>query len=314
VSRFGRPKPTGRFVGKSIANAARDREPGRDSPEGAKSGAAGNARVCLALPVSCSEMEPTPACSDLRAIPLDKAGTRSTLLQPGLTPDSAKRKTGVNSMKKRYAGLAVVLLSLAAFGVGNADEIYGVINPNGHAVWVDTTLMTFPMGGRLFVTTGWGSDSVLFDTFDFGEITGWPVQLKLLGRIDGSSDSTTFQTPARDSWYPFRGGTPPAPMAKFYSVASGVEESRFAIGPRQCLSVSPSVVTSQMTVRVEATGSAMVEVRDAVGNLVRTLNCTDGAATWSREDGFGRIVPEGIYFCRYATSDRVAVRKILVTH
>jgi hypothetical protein len=217
-------------------------------------------------------------------------------------------------MKKRYAGLVVVLLSLAAFGVGSADEFHGVINPNGHSVWVDTALVTFPMGGRLFVTAGWGSDSVLFDTFDFGNLTGWPVAVKLLGRIDGAHDSTTFASPVSDTWYPFRGGTPPSPMAMFYSTAVGVEESRFAIEPRQCLNVSPSLVTSQMTVRVEATGSAMVEVLDAVGNLVRTLICTDGTATWSREDGLGRLVPEGVYFCRYATSDKVAVRKVLVTH
>jgi hypothetical protein len=53
--------------------------------------------------------------------------------------------------------------------------------------------------------------------------------------------------------------------------------------------------------------------------LVRSLGCTAGAdgaatATWNREDEFGRLVPEGVYFCRYAASDVIAVRKIIVAH
>jgi len=61
----------------------------------------------------------------------------------------------------------------------------------------------------------------------------------------------------------------------------------------------------------------VVEIHDAVGKLIRTLICAAGAngaatATWNREDEFGRFVPEGVYFCRYAASDAGAVRKVLV--
>jgi hypothetical protein len=63
----------------------------------------------------------------------------------------------------------------------------------------------------------------------------------------------------------------------------------------------------------------VVVVHDAAGNVIRSLSCTaeaNGAATatWNREDEFGRLVPEGVYFCRYAASGVVAVRKVLVTH
>jgi hypothetical protein len=101
----------------------------------------------------------------------------------------------------------------------------------------------------------------------------------------------------------------------------GVEESKHGVAPLPSLDVSPSVVTGQMTVRLQhiGTGRQVVEIHDAVGNVVRSLGCkagTDGVATatWNREDEIGRLVPEGIYFCRYAVSDVIAVRKVLVAH
>jgi len=217
-------------------------------------------------------------------------------------------------MNRRCAGLVVVLMSLAAFGVGNAQQdVYGVIDPNTHTVWVDTAILQFPVMPIKVATPDWGSAPGALDTFYFGDFASWPTGIQTRGTVDGNPNASMFPSPVADTWYAFMGVTPPTPMAMFYGEV-GVEESRSATRPRQCLNVSPSVVTSQMTVRVEAAGNAMVEVLDAVGNLVRTLNCTDGAATWSREDGLGRLVPEGVYFCRYATSGEVAVRKVLVTH
>jgi flagellar hook assembly protein FlgD len=76
-----------------------------------------------------------------------------------------------------------------------------------------------------------------------------------------------------------------------------------------------------MTVRLQpvGTGRPAVEIHDAAGNLVRSLDCAmeaDGAATaaWNRDDDRGRRVPEGVYFCRYAAADVIAVRKVLVAH
>jgi len=101
----------------------------------------------------------------------------------------------------------------------------------------------------------------------------------------------------------------------------GVEESKPSAERLPRLSVSPSVVTRQMTVRLQPVGTSrqVVEIYDAVGNVVRSLDCiagTDGAATatWNREGEFGRLVPEGAYFCRYAAADVIAVRKVLVAH
>jgi len=109
------------------------------------------------------------------------------------------------------------------------------------------------------------------------------------------------------------------PGVKFYDSRYGVIEESKPVVER--LAVSPSVVTGQMAVRLQPVGTArpVVEIHDAVGNVVRSLDCTAGTsgaatATWNREDDHGRLVPEGVYFCRYAGADVIAVRKVLVAH
>lgn len=223
------------------------------------------------------------------------------------------------NMKKCCCRLALVVLSLVAFGVGNAGtSFHGVIDPNGHSVWIDTAIVTKPPRLDTFVTTGWGSDSVAIDTFDFPDLTGWPAMVTLRGTVDGIRLPYLFPAPVNGVWYNFMPTPPPFPQAMFYG-ETGVEESRSAIEPRPCLSVSPSVVTTQMTVRLQRAGPGrpVVEVLDAAGNLIRSLNLTAGAngfatATWHREDGLGHLVPDGIYFCRHAASGAVA--KVLVAH
>jgi hypothetical protein len=130
-----------------------------------------------------------------------------------------------------------------------------------------------------------------------------------------------FASPRPDTWYRLTYGGIIAPKAMFFNGSTNVEEPRSPTGQLQRPSVSPSVVTGQMTVRLQpvGTGRPVVEIHDAVGNVIRSLDCTAGAdgvatATWNREDEFGRLVPEGVYFCRYAASGVAAVRKVLVTH
>ena len=109
-------------------------------------------------------------------------------------------------MKKRCAGLAVVLMSLVAFGVGSAATPFrGVIDPNGHSIWVDSARVIFPSGTEIHITVGWGSDSVAVDTFDFPELSGWPAGIMLMGTLDGLPKNTTITTPESDTWYLIRG-------------------------------------------------------------------------------------------------------------
>lgn len=223
-------------------------------------------------------------------------------------------------MKKCCTGLAIILLSLAAFGVVNAQQdFHGVVDPTGHTVTVDTAIVTVMSVVETIATPGWGVGSSL-DTFDFPDLAKWPDSVVLLGTVDADSVRAGFPDPVRNTWYMFGSGGAAAARVMFYG-ATGVEEPRSAVEPRPCLNVSPSVVTTQMTVRLERPGPGrpVVEVFDAAGNLIRSLNCAAGAngfatTTWNREDGLGHLVPGGIYFCRYAAPGAAAVRKVLVAH
>jgi hypothetical protein len=218
-------------------------------------------------------------------------------------------------MKKRYTGLAVVLISLVAFGVANAD-FDGVLDQSTTVTSIDSVVMLSPE--RTFLTPGWGTTPM--DTWTFAGVP-LPGSITLHGTINGMpTHGPAIMNPMADTWYRVGMGVQ-APFVEFTNVQVGVEESKSAVGRVQCLAVSPSVVTEQMTVRLQPVGAGrpVVEIHDAAGNVIRSLNCTAGAsgaatATWNREDDFGRLVPEGVYFCRYAAAGVVAVRKVLVTH
>lgn len=222
-------------------------------------------------------------------------------------------------MKKRCAGLAVVVLLLVAFGIGNAQiAFWGVVDPNTYNVQVQTAIVFVSLTVDTFPTPEWGGTQV--DTTHIGDIDAWPDSVELISAIGPAPNVSMFRSPVPNTWYDFTVGSINKPRALFYSGAVNVEEPRSA-EPLQRLNVSPSVVTGQMTVRLRPAGPGRpaVEIHDAVGNVVRSLGCTAGAdgiatATWNREDGLGRLVPEGVYFCRYAASGVVAVRKILVTN
>jgi hypothetical protein len=216
-------------------------------------------------------------------------------------------------MKNRCAGLVVVLVSLAAFGVAYAD-FDGVIDPQTTVTRIDSVKLTSP--NLAFLTAGWGSH-LPYDTFRFTGVPTWPESITLYGTVNSIPANTLIPNPKPDTWYRVGMGAV-ASLVEFYS-HYGVEESKPAVAPLPRLAVSPSVVTGQMTVRLLPVGTSrpVVWIHDAVGNVVRSLDCTAGTdggatATWNREDDHGRLVPEGVYFCRYAGADVIAVRKVLV--
>jgi len=217
-------------------------------------------------------------------------------------------------LKKHYAGLAVVLISLVAFGVANADFI-GVIDPRTTVTRIDSLVTTSP--DMVFPTVGWGTHTPM-DTFTFTGVS-FPATITMHGTVQGFPVHKLFTHPQPDTWFPVSMGVVTSYV--WWHGDVGVAESKSGAEARQRLVVSPSVVTGQMTVRLQpvGTGSAVVDIHDAAGNVIRSLNCTAGAsgtatATWNREDDFGRLVPEGVYFCRYAAAGAAAVRKVLVTH
>jgi len=226
-------------------------------------------------------------------------------------------------MKNRCAGLVIVLFSLVATGIGNPYENFGaVIEPGTTVTEVDSVKLLSP--DMTFLTPGWGSE-IPADTFVFTVgFPPWPETIRICGTVNSFPAVLTIANSKLDTWYRFGFGIV-APPVKFAGVPGYpdpvVEESKPVVGHQQRLVINPSVVTERMNVRLQPFGSSRpaVEIHDAVGNVVRSLGCTAGAdgfatATWNREDEFGRLVPEGVYFCRYAAADVIAVRKVLVAH
>jgi hypothetical protein len=226
-------------------------------------------------------------------------------------------------MRKRCAGLVVVLVSLVAVGIGNPYENFGaVIEPATTVTRVDSVKLVSP--DATFLTPGWGTH-LPYDTFVFTVgFPPWPASIKLHGIVNGFPANTTINSPKLDTRY-YLGMGIMAPPFWFAAVPGypdpGVEELGPSVAPPPRLAVSPSVVTGQMTVRLQPVGTArpVVEIHDVVGNVVRSLDCTAGIdggaiATWDREDEHGRLVPEGVYFCQYAGADVTSVRKVLVAH
>jgi hypothetical protein len=220
-------------------------------------------------------------------------------------------------MSKRCAGLVAILLSLVVFGVANAQiEFHGIFKPQPYLVEMDSVVLTSP--NMTLLTPGWGTHPPL-DTHHFSGVTAWPASITLCGSFNGDPKEIPIANPLPNIWYELPIGVV-RPSVYFWEGA-GVEESNPVVEHRQCLAVSPSVVTGQMTIRLQPVEMSrpVVRIHDATGNVIRTLGCaagTDGVATatWNREDGFGHLVPEGVYFCRYAAAGVVAVRKVLVAH
>ncbi len=222
-------------------------------------------------------------------------------------------------MKNRCASLVVVLFLLATMGIGNPVMFNGgVIDSRTTVTRIDSATLTTP--DMAFLTPGWGSTP--FDTFILGGVGGWPASITLHGTVNGFPTHKPITEPQPDIWYPV-GISVVTSYVQFgeYPDPWDVEEPKPVAGRLPHLAVSPSVVTGQMTVRLQpaTTGRPVIEIHDAVGNVVRSLGCTAGAdgaatATWNREAEFGRLVPEGVYFCRYAAADVIAVRKVLVAH
>ncbi len=221
-------------------------------------------------------------------------------------------------MKNCVLTCCVVLLLAAAGPMYAQDDFRGVVSPNGHDFWVDTLIVTIGVESETLAITGWGGDSTVpVDSADLPDVI-WPMAIDIRCRVDGTRYSQVITAPVREQWYRVEGCSPPPPKIMFYTQA-GVEELPGA-GARPALSVTPSVLTGRALVRgqVSAGRPFSLSVFDATGNTVRAFHSapdpTTGVveAVWRGRDDAGRVLPEGVYFCRLATDGAVAVRKVLL--
>jgi hypothetical protein len=259
-------------------------------------------------------------CAGLIVLPVPETNMRTyhkgTKTQRGCGHESALSAWCSWCLGGSISGL--VMVSLFAFGVANADiEFGGVLDPRLYVLQVDSVSFTPP--DTILLTPGWGTHPPS-DTFHFTGVTVWPETLVLHGTAGPFPLHWPIVRPKPDTWYALGFSTAP-PLLWLYGTGYGVEESKPVVAPLPRLTVSPSVVSGELMVRLQPVGAGrpVVQIHDAVGNVVRSLDCTAEAggvatATWNREDEFGRLVPEGVYFCRYAGADVIAVRKVLVAH
>jgi hypothetical protein len=218
-------------------------------------------------------------------------------------------------------GALVALLLLVGAHASLANpfiQFAGMLSTGSHVVAVDSATV-LDEGGALttYQTAGWGGDTGVVDTFTFVPLPDFPPMVVTLSLMQDDS-AFQFAILAPDSWYTIP-GAPRQARALFGIFLSGLEEDRCPLSGRAGLTVSPSIVRANTTIRAErvpGTSCAFV-FYDAVGSRVRTLrtHVSWGAATatWNGEDDFGRRLPEGVYYCCLDRAPSSTGRKVLLT-
>jgi hypothetical protein len=214
--------------------------------------------------------------------------------------------------------LAGVLAPLAHAGF----QTTGVLSTGSHRVVVDSVeIMDVGGGIARYRTAGeWSGDTMVVDTFVCTPEMGFfPTLVLLWGALDGSPFTLPIPGVVPDTWYIIP-STPQEAMVRFsWGNAPGVDEHGRPGHARAGLTVSPSIVRAGATIRAEraAGTSCSFELYDAVGNRVRTIRTRASSgfatATWNGEDGYGRRLPEGIYYCCLDDAANSTVRKVVLT-
>ena len=231
-----------------------------------------------------------------------------------------KRKTVVRSAAPLFA----LLLLVGAFvPLAHADVLTtGVLSTGSHLV-IGDSVTVFDIGGgfRTYITTGWGGDTMVEDTFVLTPPMGAdPMMIMMHYRQDDSAYMLDIPSPVMDSWYIIPGTPTEAQVMFHWDVVDGVNEPGRLGHARADLTVSPSIVATGATIRAArvAGTSCAFTLYDAAGNRVRTLRTQASAsgaasATWNGNDDLGRRLPEGIYYCCLDDPANPTVRKLILT-
>ncbi len=230
-----------------------------------------------------------------------------------------KRKTVVRSAAPLFA-----LLLVGAFvPLAHADVLTtGVLSTGSHLVYGDSvTIMDIGGGFRIYITTGWGGDTMVVDSSVLTPpMLANPMDIMFHYRQDDSASMLPIHMPVSDSWYIIP-GAPTEAQVKFIFTNVGVAEPGRPGQMRTALTVSPSIVRTGATIRAErvAGPSCTFTLFDVAGNRVRTLRTQASAsgaasATWNGNDDRGRRLPEGIYYCCLDDPATPTVRKLVLSH
>jgi hypothetical protein len=213
--------------------------------------------------------------------------------------------------------MLLLIAVLAATGAQAQVDLHGILTTGNHTARVDSVSLEVG-GAQMFLTPGWGGDPGVVDSFDFPSLPIWPIMAVIFGDVDGAMTITLCAPFVPDTWYVI-GDPGPGETRVLFWRSAGIKELP-GVGARSALSVTPSVLTGHALVRgqVSAGRPFSLSVFDAAGNTVRTFRAAPDPAAgvveavWRGRDDAGRVLPEGVYFCRLATGGAVAVRKVLI--
>jgi hypothetical protein len=113
--------------------------------------------------------------------------------------------------------------------------------------------------------------------------------------------------------------TPGYPIERYRTPATGVDESENpGIAPRTALAAAPNPFSTSTMLGLagDRLGGrpGTLSISDATGRIVRVLApaLDDGLSVrWDGNDGSGRPVSRGVYYCRYRSSGRTASAKLV---
>jgi len=201
-----------------------------------------------------------------------------------------------------------VLLLLAAMQSTAAQVVItGSLDTAIEPVDIDSAYFAYGGQDTWFLTTGWHADPEQTIQFGFPPFAGFPDTVRLAARFSGVPVIKEIVGPNRQSWYQF---APPHEQTRvMFDAPSGIEEGRHDPAVPY-LAVCPSVVRDAAVIRTSGTG--LLELLDATGNVVRTLRAA-ATVRWAGEDDSGRRLPEGVYFCRLVRGDESLVHKVIVS-
>jgi hypothetical protein len=213
-----------------------------------------------------------------------------------------------------------VLLALLLVNAGVAlaqVQVRISLSTGGYVVAVDS--VRFLSGSRfVYETPGFGGPRRSVDTMTFDGLPSWPTELKMWTHLGSDLYIDSISPVVHDSTYSFNVAAP-APQF-IVSQLTGIEESQPLNAVTTGLRCSPMPFRSNARLQfsMNAAGSALVEVFDAAGNLVRTLAdrsiaAGEHAVTWDGRDGDGRRVCTGIYLARLTVGSGRTLTKLVLT-
>lgn len=185
--------------------------------------------------------------------------------------------------------------------------VTGYLTTQSEPVDVDSVRFEYGVSVVWFNTAGWHCDPMDTTDFTFPPFANFPATIQLAGNFMGLPFLQQLYRPVRDTWYQF---DPPHDQtsAMFTAPSAVLEPGRTS--PVPFLSITPAIVRDAAT--IVTPGNGALEIFGPTGQPVLRLAPAPSTFRWNGTAADGRLLPEGVYFCRLSSEAGVALRKVLV--